>query len=242
MRSVVIVPTYNEAENIHLLLTQLVEQVSDIEILVVDDNSSDETQHIVEHFQESSGVVHLLKRPLKTGLGDAYRDGFTWAIKNDFDVVVQMDADGSHRVIDLISLLKAISTSDVVIGSRWVQGGAIENWPRKRYWLSRLGNLYGRLMLRLSIHDATAGFRVYRKKAIDKAHILQSKSQGYVFQIENSLRITEANLRVTEVPITFVERTYGVSKMSSAIVKEAMMKVTAWGLQGRLLGRNLFIK
>lgn len=242
LKNVVIIPTFNESLNIEKLIRGLLAAIRDIEILVVDDNSSDGTINIVEKLMVESANIHLVVRPHKTGLGDAYRAGFQWALERGFDAVIQMDADGSHRVEDLLKMLKYESTHDVVIGSRWVQGGHIQNWPMSRYLLSRVGNLYGRCMLRIPIRDATAGFRIYSSSALRSARLLDSTSQGYVFQLENSVRITEAKLALIEVPITFIEREFGESKMSRSIVKEAMLNVTLWGLQGRVLKRMLFIK
>ena len=242
MTTTIIIPTFNEAENIAKLLREIVVAAPGVHVLVVDDSSIDGTPEIVHRFTLENPHIHLLARPNKTGLGDAYRAGFAWAIEREYEAVVQMDADGSHRVADLVTLLEGAKSNDVVIGSRWVRGGKISNWPMKRYLLSKLGNIYGRLMLRLSIKDATAGFRVYSRRALENAQILNSTSQGYVFQLENSVRVSEAKLSVQEIPITFVEREFGESKMNASIVKEAMLKVTFWGLQGRILGRNLFIK
>jgi dolichol-phosphate mannosyltransferase len=242
MTTTIIIPTFNEAENIAKLLREIVVAAPGVHVLVVDDSSIDGTPEIVHRFTLENPHIHLLARPNKTGLGDAYRAGFAWAIEREYEAVVQMDADGSHRVADLVTLLEGAKSYDVVIGSRWVRGGKISNWPMKRYLLSKLGNIYGRLMLRLSIKDATAGFRVYSRRALENAQILNSTSQGYVFQLENSVRVSEAKLSVQEIPITFVEREFGESKMNASIVSEAMLKVTFWGLQGRILGRNLFIK
>ncbi len=242
MTTTIIIPTFNEAENIAKLLREIVVAAPGVHVLVVDDSSIDGTPEIVHRFTLENPHIHLLARPNKTGLGDAYRAGFAWAIEREYEAVVQMDADGSHRVADLVTLLEGAKSYDVVIGSRWVRGGKISNWPMKRYLLSKLGNIYGRLMLRLSIKDATAGFRVYSRRALENAQILNSTSQGYVFQLENSVRVSEAKLSVQEIPITFVEREFGESKMNASIVREAMLKVTFWGLQGRILGRNLFIK
>lgn len=242
MKQLVIIPTFNESLNIETLVSALLSTVRDVEILVVDDNSADGTIAIVQNKMTESAKIHLIVRPRKTGLGDAYRAGFEWALEHGFDAVIQMDADGSHRVEDLLHMLKYATTHDVVIGSRWVKGGHIQNWPMSRFLLSRLGNLYGRFILRIPILDATAGFRIYSATALLNARLLDSTSQGYVFQLENSVRVTEAHLSLIEVPITFVEREFGESKMSGSIVKEAMLKVTLWGLQGRIFKRKLFIK
>ncbi len=242
MTTIIIIPTFNEAENIAKLLRDIVVAAPDVHVLVVDDSSTDGTPDIIHRFTLENRHIHLLVRPNKTGLGDAYRAGFAWAIERAYEAVVQMDADGSHRVADLVTLLDVANSFDVVIGSRWVKGGKIMNWPAKRYLLSKLGNIYGRLMLRIAIKDATAGFRVYSRQALENAQILNSTSQGYVFQLENSVRVSEAKLSVQEIPITFVEREFGESKMNASIVKEAMLKVTFWGLRGRILGHNLFIK
>ena len=185
--------------------------------------------------------VHVLHRAAKAGLGAAYLEAFGWARSRGYDVVVEMDADGSHRPVDLTRILDALTNSDVVLGSRWIKHGKVVNWAKSREFLSRGGNLYTRMWLGIPIHDATGGFRAYRMSALDQMNIDQVVSQGYCFQVDMAWRATRANLKVREVPITFVERELGESKMDGSIVKEALWRVTQWGIEKRLSDiRNFF--
>jgi dolichol-phosphate mannosyltransferase len=235
----VCIPTYNERENIEKILHRLFASNPEIEALVIDDNSPDGTAHIVRTMQNSNPKLHLLVNPMKSGLGDAYRSGFKWAIDNNYEYVVEMDADGSHQPEQLASLLEHAATQDVVIGSRWIKGGSVVNWPLRRKILSLGGNFYVRSVLGISVKDATAGFRIYSRSALEKLQILQSESQGYVFQVEGTYRAVVNNLNVFEVPIEFVEREIGVSKMSSSIVIEAIGQVTVWAIKHRLLRKPI---
>jgi len=240
-RVAVIIPTYNERGNVEQITTRLRVAVPDAELLVVDDNSPDGTGDIADKLAASDPAIHVLHRPGKAGLGAAYIAGFGWALEQGFGVLVEFDADGSHQPAELPRLLTALEDADLVIGSRWVPGGTVQNWPKSREILSRGGNLYVRLMLGIGVRDATAGFRAYRAGALQAIDYAQVQSQGYCFQIDLVLRFIRAGLTVTEVPINFVERTRGASKMSRAIVAEALWRVAQWGVKGRLsrlTGRN----
>jgi dolichol-phosphate mannosyltransferase len=202
--------------------------------LIADDNSPDGTGEVADNLSRNDELIHVLHRTAKAGLGAAYLDAFAWAKSNNYDVVVEMDADGSHRPVDLSKILDALTHNDVVLGSRWVKAGEVVNWPKSREVLSRGGNLYTRMWLGIPIKDATGGFRAYRMSALDQIDIQQVESQGYCFQVDMAWRATKAGLRVAEVPITFVERELGESKMDGSIVKEALWRVTQWGIEKRL--------
>lgn len=233
----VVVPTYNEAENIGALLSELTEVHPELEILVVDDNSPDGTARLVEKIARNQPRVHLLIRTAKTGLGDAYLAGFNWALQRNFQVIIEMDADGSHQVADLTKLLEASASHDLVIGSRWINGGAVANWPWYRRAISRFGNSYARMMLGTEIRDMTAGFRAFNAKFLAQLDTEGVAAHGYAFQVELAYRAHREQAKIVEVPITFIERTQGKSKMSSAIVAEALWLVTRWGIF-RLLSRT----
>ena len=232
-RILVCVPTYDEAESLPPLLARLRSTVPDVEVLVIDDNSPDGTGAIADGIAAADAHVHVLHRAGKGGLGAAYLAGFAWALERHYDAVVEMDADGSHRPEDLLALLAALGDADLVLGTRWMPGGRTVNWPLRRRLLSRAGNRYARAMLGLPIRDITGGFRVYRAAALLAVDLPSVHSQGYCFQIELAARASEAGLRIAEVPITFVERAEGASKMSQAIVVEAMRLVTVWGIRRR---------
>lgn len=227
-KTLVIMPTYNEALNIVNSIEQLFKH-NDVDLLIVDDNSPDGTALIAKgQSQKQAGRIFVLEREQKQGLGPAYLAGFAWAFENKYGRVVEMDADGSHRAEDLPKLLEA--NADLVIGSRWVTGGAVANWPAYRKAISKFGNFYARLMLGTKINDMTAGFRVYDTELLKKIKLDSVASQGYSFQVEMTWRSLQADASVIEVPITFVERVQGVSKMNSAIVLEALWLVTKWGI------------
>jgi dolichol-phosphate mannosyltransferase len=230
----VVVPTYNERESLPLIVAGIRQFEPDVSILIADDNSPDGTGEVAEALKAEDFEVHVLHRTVKAGLGAAYLDAFGWAKSNGYDVVVEMDADGSHRPVDLTKILDALSNSDVVLGSRWVKQGKVVNWAKSREVLSRGGNLYTRMWLGIPIKDATGGFRAYRMSALGVMNLEQVQSQGYCFQVDMAWRAVRANLRVTEVPITFIERELGESKMDGSIVKEALWRVTQWGIEKRL--------
>ena len=232
-RVLVVVPTYDEAENVEVIARRLLTAVPTAHLLVVDDSSPDGTGAIADRMAADDERVHVLNRKEKNGLGAAYVAGFAWAREHGFDVVVEMDADGSHAPEQLPRLLAALEHADLVLGSRWVEGGEVVNWPRSREVLSRGGNAYARTMLRLPLQDATGGYRAYRREVLDALPLAQVASHGYCFQVDLAWRTWQAGYRVVEVPITFVERERGESKMSRAIVLEALWKVTLWGLQRR---------
>lgn len=233
-RVLVIVPTYNELENIKLITAGIRSAAPDVDILIADDNSPDGTGRVADELASSDPQIKVLHRLSKNGLGAAYLDAFNWAKENNYDVVVEMDADGSHRPQDLVAMLIALNNADVVLGSRWVRGGKVVNWPLHREILSRGGNIYTRLCLGIPIKDATGGFRAYRMNALSQMNIDDVQSQGYCFQVDMAWRAMQSGLRVAEVPITFVERQIGESKMSGDIVKEALIRVTQWGIEKRL--------
>jgi dolichol-phosphate mannosyltransferase len=229
----VVIPTFNEADNVREIVARVRRSVPPAEILVVDDASPDGTGEIAAGLAAADRQVHVLHRSGKQGLGAAYVAGFTWAGEHGYDVVVEMDADGSHAPEQLPRLLAALRTADVVLGSRWVPGGRVVNWPWQRRALSRGGNLYTRLALRMPIRDATGGYRAYRMPVLDKIDVASVASQGYCFQVDLAWRAHRHRLRVVEVPITFTERQRGQSKMSPAIVREALWRVTLWGVRSR---------
>jgi len=235
-RVLVIIPTYDERTTLPLTLSGLRTAAPDVDVLVVDDNSPDGTGDVADTLAATDPHVHVMHRTAKDGLGAAYLAGFSWALDRGYDLIFEMDADGSHRPEDFPALLAAFDTTpapDLVLGSRWVPGGAVVNWPRHRELLSRGGNTYVRLALGLRLGDATGGFRGYRAQALRAVHLDDVASQGYCFQVDMAWRVDQAGGRVVEVPITFVERTAGESKMSRQIVQEALWKVTAWGITRR---------
>lgn len=236
-RRLVVIPTYNEASNISALLERIFDAIYGCEVLVVDDGSPDHTAEICKNLQSKYQKLHIMERKSKEGIGSAYRAGFAWGLDRGFDEIIEMDADGSHQVDDLLRMIDVKSeSSDVglVIGSRWIKGGATENWSRGRELLSRVANRYVRVMLGMGVHDSTSGFRIYSDNALRKIDFNRIRSEGYSFQIEMTRAAHQSGTLIMEVPITFKERENGISKMSKAIVREAMFLVTAWGLK-RLL-------
>ena len=229
-RVLVVVPTFNEADNLEPIATRLHAAVPDAHLLVVDDDSPDGTGKLADELAGEHAWVHVLHRHGKAGLGAAYIAGFAWARERGYDVVVEMDADGSHAPEELPRLLTALESADVVLGSRWVEGGRVVNWPRSRELLSRGGNWWTRRMLRLPLRDATGGYRAYRRTVLDALPLDDVASQGYCFQVDLAWQAWRSGCRVVEVPITFVERERGESKMSRAIVLEALWRVTWWGV------------
>jgi dolichol-phosphate mannosyltransferase len=232
-RVVMVIPTYDEADNLAWLIGRLRTAQPTVDVLVVDDNSPDGTGALADELAAADPAVHVLHRPGKGGLGAAYLAGFAWALETGYDVIGEMDADGSHQPEQLHRLLEALLDADLVIGSRWIPGGSVVNWPLRREALSRGGNLYVRMLLGISIRDATAGFRVFRRSALEKIDLASVQSTGYVFQTDLVTRCLRAGLTVREVPIEFVERERGDSKMSGAVATESLRRITRWGLRER---------
>jgi len=230
----VIIPTYNERENIARILERLHASVPQAHVLVADDASPDGTGEIADSIAANDPRVHVMHRPGKAGLGAAYVAGFEWGIERGYDVLVEMDADGSHAPEQLPRLLAALEHADVVLGSRWVRGGAIVNWPRRREILSRGANIYVRIALGIEVRDATGGYRAYRRDVLEAIDYSAVSSQGYCFQVDLAWRVLGAGYRIVEVPITFAERERGESKMSGAIVREAFVRVGQWGAKHRV--------
>jgi dolichol-phosphate mannosyltransferase len=228
-----VIPTYNEAANLGWIVGRLRRAEPEVEILVVDDNSPDGTGDLADELAAQDDRVHVLHRTAKDGLGAAYLEGFAWALDAGYDVIGEMDADGSHQPEELHRLLEALQSADLVIGSRYVPGGSVVNWPLTRQALSRGGNLYVRALLGISIRDATAGYRVFRRQTLEKIDLASVESAGYVFQTDLATRTIRAGMVVKEVPIEFVERVRGASKMSGAVASESLKLVTRWGLRER---------
>lgn len=231
--ALVIMPTYDEAENLRPVVARVRAAAPTVDLLVVDDHSPDGTGAIADDLAAADPQVHVLHRAAKEGLGRAYLAGFAWGLHRGYDVLIEMDADGSHQPEQLTDLLAALDHADLVLGSRWVPGGGVENWPRRRELLSRGGSLYARTLLGLPIRDVTGGYRVFRRSALERLELGDVASAGYCFQVDLATRAIREGLRVVEVPITFVERTHGTSKMSNDIVREALVRITQWGLAHR---------
>jgi dolichol-phosphate mannosyltransferase len=233
-RVLVVIPTYNERDNIEQITGRVRVSVPGAHVLVVDDNSPDGTGKLADELAAADEAVHVLHRTEKNGLGQAYIAGFRWALVAGYDVVVEMDADGSHRPEQLPGLLTAVAEgADLAIGSRWVPGGKVVDWPLLRLLISRGGSLYTRIMLRIPVRDATAGYRAYRAKVLRALDLDSVSSQGYCFQVDLLRRTWQGGFTVVEVPITFAERERGQSKMNHSIVIEALWRVTAWGFTTR---------
>lgn len=240
-RTLVIIPTYNEAENIKPIVSRVRAAVPEADILVADDNSPDGTGKLADELAGADDQVHVLHRKGKEGLGAAYLAGFRWGMDHDYGVLVEMDADGSHQPEELPRLLTALKSADLVLGSRWVPGGRVVNWPKSREMISRGGSTYSRLMLGLRTRDVTGGYRAFRTETLKGIGLDEVASQGYCFQVDLARRSIEAGYHVVEVPITFVDREVGDSKMSRDILVEALWRVTAWGVTtrtNRVLGRR----
>jgi dolichol-phosphate mannosyltransferase len=232
MRPLVVVPTYNEIATIERVIAGALRSDPRIHVLVVDDGSPDGTGALVDHIVEADERVHVLHRKAKSGLGSAYKRGFAWGMERGYDVLGEMDADLSHDPADLPRLLDALDTADLVIGSRYVPGGGVEDWPLSRRLLSRLGNRYVRLLTGMPVRDATAGFRLYRRPVVEEVNLDSLRAEGYAFQLEMALRTWRMGFVITEVPITFVERREGASKISRHIVLEALWRAAVWGVRG----------
>ena len=227
--ALVVIPTYNEVESISKILDGL--RNLDVDVLVIDDGSPDGTADIVRMHK-----IEVIERDGKQGLGSAYRIGFSIGIQRGYTYIIEMDADGSHQVQDLEKMMEWIGSADLLIGSRWVADGAIQNWSKFREYLSKSANTYANLLLSLGVKDTTSGFRIYTTQLLKKMEVLTIRSEGYCFQIEMTRRAIARGGSIAEIPITFVERTHGKSKMSFAIALEAVVRITAWGAL-RLIGR-----
>jgi dolichol-phosphate mannosyltransferase len=230
----VIIPTYNEAENIAPVVRRLRAAVPEAHLLIADDNSPDGTGRIAEQLAEHDGAVQVMHRSRKEGLGAAYLAGFRWGMDSGYDVLVEMDADGSHLPEELPRLLHALHHADLVIGSRWVPGGRIVNWSRIREAISRGGSRYSRFALSVPVRDVTSGYRAFRKETLQGIRLDDVVSAGYCFQVDMAWRAHRAGHRIAEVPITFVEREHGDSKMNREIVVEAAWRVAWWGISSRI--------
>lgn len=219
----VVIPTYNESENIE----KLIQELNSLEhhIMIVDDNSPDGTSEIVENLKEKNNNLYLIKRESKLGLGSAYRDGFKAAMNMGYEFFVEMDADFSHQTIDLVEMIKNIDKADVIIGSRYIEGGGIKGWNYKRRLLSKLANLFTQILFGYHIKDSTSGFRIYNRESLEKINFQKTKSDGYSFQIEMTYRANKKNLKILEIPITFYERRKGESKMTGQIINEAIISL-----------------
>jgi dolichol-phosphate mannosyltransferase len=235
VRTLVVLPTYQEAGNIRGVLARIRDAVPDAIVLVVDDNSPDGTADLADEVGRTTGNVEVLRRPGKSGLGSAYRAGFAYGLDLGFEVLVEIDADGSHDPAVLPDLLGAVERgADLAIGSRYVPGGSTPEWPFVRRAISVIGNRYAGVVLGLDVRDATAGFRAYRADALRKLDLPAMRADGYGFQVEMAYRVARLGGRIVEVPITFTDRIEGDSKMSGRIVLEAFVLVTLWGLRDRL--------
>lgn len=231
--ALVIIPTYNERENLQPIIARVLAAIA-IDVLIVDDGSPDGTGELADRLARTHPEVHVLHRESKEGLGAAYMAGFAWGLDAGYESLVEMDADGSHHPEDLPRLIALLDDNDLALGSRWVRGGSVENWPIRRKLLSRGGNLYTRMALGIAVKDATGGFRAFRARALEKIDLRTVASQGYCFQVDLLWRALERGLDVVETPITFTERVHGESKMSGSIVRESLVKVSIWGVQRRV--------
>jgi dolichol-phosphate mannosyltransferase len=230
----VVIPTYNERDNLGPIIKRLHAALPEVHALVVDDGSPDGTGELADELAAADPRVHVLHRTEKAGLGPAYIAGFGWALERDYQVVVEMDADGQHAPEDLGRMLDALTQADLVIGSRYVSGGRVENWPKSRLFLSWGANLFAKIALGARVNDMTGGFRAFRRTTLEGLKLHNVASQGYCFQIDLGWRTIEAGFRVVEVPITFTERERGKSKMSGDVIREALIRVTKWGVRRRL--------
>ena len=229
MKTLVIIPTYNELENLPRLLPEVLSKEEGIHILIVDDNSPDGTAAFVESEMKNNNRIHLIKRPSKQGLGTAYIAGFKFAIQSGYDFVFEMDADFSHDPKEIPRFLDEIKNSDVILGSRYINGVNVINWPMRRLLLSSFANLYTRFITGMPVHDATGGFKCFRRKVLEAINLEKVTSNGYAFQIEMSFKAWKKGFKLKEIPIIFVDRVKGKSKMSRKIVREAVTMV--WKLR-----------
>ncbi|WP_206063426.1 polyprenol monophosphomannose synthase [Nocardioides sp. HDW12B] len=230
---VMVVPTYNEADNLAWIVDRLLTAVPDTHVLVVDDASPDGTGDLADGLAAADERVRVVHRTEKAGLGAAYLHGFRVALEAGYDVVGEMDADGSHQPEQLHRLREALDAADLVIGSRWVPGGSVVNWDALRRALSRSGNLYARVLLGVAVRDLTAGYRLFRADTLRAIDLSSVRSVGYCFQADLAVRTIEAGLRVVEVPIDFLERERGQSKLSGSVATESLRRITGWGLVRR---------
>ena len=235
--ALVIIPTYDERDNLDMIVSRTLASGAAVDVLVVDDGSPDGTGDLADSWAAREPRVHVMHRTEKAGLGAAYLAGFAWGLERGYDAIVEMDADGSHHPEDLPRMLGLLADDDLVLGSRWVPGGEVENWPLRREMLSRGGSWYTRGALGIRVADTTGGFRAFRASALRRIDLDAVESRGYCFQVDLLWRALQAGLRVVETPITFTERVHGASKMSGSIVRESLTKVTLWGLRRR--GRAL---
>lgn len=233
MKILTIIPTYNEIDALPVTVRRLRAAVPESDVLIVDDNSPDGTGALAERMHAEDPQINVLHRTQKNGLGGAYIAGFEWGLAQDYEVLVELDADGSHQPEQLPDLLARIDEADLVIGSRWVPGGSVVDWPIHRELISRVGSLYSRIMLGLKVRDITAGFRAFRAQTLAEIDFSTIESVGYGFQVDTTFRVARNGRIIREVPITFKEREVGDSKMSTEIVVEAMLNVTRWGLGAR---------
>lgn len=244
VRTLVIIPTFNERENLPLILRRLHGVCAGVHVLVVDDSSPDGTGELADELAQTYNKadperIHVMHRTTKDGLGAAYLAGFAWGLSRGYSTLVEMDADGSHAPEQLHRLLDAVDAgADLAIGSRYVDGGTVRNWPWRRIVLSKVANTYSRLLLGVGVHDITAGYRAYRREVLEKIDLDAVDSKGYCFQIDLTNRTVSNGFVVAEVPITFTERELGVSKMSGSNIREALVKVAQWGISGRLSRNN----
>lgn len=229
----VVIPTYNERENLTPILRRLHKTLPDVHALVVDDGSPDGTGELADKLAADDQRVHVLHRTEKAGLGAAYVAGFRWGLERHYGTIVEMDADGSHAPEDLPRMLEALKDADLVLGSRYVPGGSVVNWPKRRELLSRAANLYSRVALGMQVREYTAGFRAYRRAVLEKLPLDEIASRGYCFQIDLAWRTVRTGFELVEVPITFTEREIGQSKMDGSIIGEAMVRVGIWGIRYR---------
>ncbi len=235
--ALVVIPTFNERENLPVIVSRLHAALPDIHVLIVDDSSPDGTGEVADELASSDAAhrIHVMHRVDKDGLGKAYLAGFAWGLERAYQVIVEMDADGSHAPEQLHRLLDAVNAgADLAIGSRYVSGGRLVNWPKRREFLSRGANTYARLALGAHVHDITAGYRAYRRTVLEKISLDTVESAGYCFQIDLAWRTIRSGFDVREVPITFTEREVGESKMSGGVMTEAFVMVARWGAESRL--------
>ncbi len=234
-KTLVIIPTYNELENLPLIVERVRNATPKVDILVVDDNSPDGTGEKADALAEADSQINVLHREGKGGLCGAYMAGFAWGLERDYEVLCEMDADGSHAPEQLHLLLDEVERgADLVIGSRYVPGGEVVNWPAQRLYLSKMGNLYIALALGTDIKDMTAGYRAFRREVLEAMDLDELSNAGYIFQVELAFRVDQAGFDVREVPITFTERELGESKLDGSFVKDSLLEVTKWGIEHRL--------